>query len=438
MFVFDWWKEMYVSGLEMAARNTLSAISPLEGDSGEEKPARLTSSEHSVSTEFENAMLSSLGELAFCLLDKKGQALGFSADWKALTHLEPEQCAGIHFVDFFHPQHRQLLFRKLAELSGHPEEALRFRAQYGSTHVGFRWYEWTLSLRQRKEDASAPVVAVVLRDIAREMETERNLRTAQIEADLALRARAEFLGHMSHELRTPLNAILGFAEMIELGVHGEVEDEHYREYLSNIRESGQMLLGRINDMLEVASIEVGDTEVHDIQLSPETVIEAALQLHRHEAFCRRVTLKAPTVPSSVVIHCDLAKVTRALGNIVANAIRFSKPEGAVEVSVEVTRAGGIAFVVRDVGAGMSADHLAQVQEALERRSGMFNSSPERVCLGLGLMVAKEFAGLHGGCVQIDSEKGKGTEVLLCLPSERVVSLESPRTRKRRQQLKDAV
>ena len=157
-----------------------------------------------------------------------------------------------------------------------------------------------------------------------------------------------------------------------------------------------------------------------------------MQLHRHEAFCRRVTLKIDGVLPSVLLRCDLAKVTRALGNILANAIRFSKAGGVVQLSARINRQGGVSFYVCDDGEGISADHLGQLQEALERKSSMFASCPERVCLGLGLVVAKEFTCLHGGRLFIDSEKGRGTEVTLTLPPERVISLESPRARRRKQ------
>lgn len=436
MFVFSWWKDIYANSLEMAARNTLSSFSPTLPHCDDDA---LNGHGEAVAcpSAIENEMLTALGELSFCVLNLKGEGVAFGEAWQAQTQLPPERCMGAHFSDFFHPQHRQLLLRKIQELVAAPDTTMRFRAQYGSTHVGYRWYEFTLALRLTHEQ-DQPVVATMLRDISREMETERVLRTAQIETELALRARAEFLGHMSHELRTPLNAILGFAEMMELGVHGEVADEHYRDYLTSIRESGHMLLGRINDMLEVASIEVGDTDIHDAQITPAEVLEAAMQLHRHDAFCRRVTLKIDGVLPSVLLRCDLAKVTRALSNILANSIRFSKAGGVVMLSADITKQGSICFSIRDGGEGISADHLEQLQEALERKSSMFASCPERVCLGLGLIVAKEFTCLHGGRLFIDSEKGRGTEVTLTLPQERVISLESPRARRRKQLSQDTV
>ncbi len=430
MFVFDWWKEMYTSSLEMAARNTfpLSQVTQPETTQQPFTPPQ---------TAPQGDALTLLGELVFCTLSRKGEALALGDNWQALTGLEQEQCLGCHFADYFHPQHRPLFFRKLMELMESPGEILRFRAQYGSTHVGYQWYELALTLRPA-HNGTAVTIAAVLRNIRREMESERALRTAQIETELALRARAEFLGHMSHELRTPLNAILGFAEMMEVGVHGEVENPQYREYLTNIRESGHMLLGRINDMLEIASIEVGDTEIQDARISPQELAQAAIQLHHHEAFCRQVTLRPCNAWPSVLLRGDAVKITRALGNVIANAIRFSRQKGTVEVAATLDKHGHLVFAVRDTGEGIAVDHLAQLQEALERKTSMFASCPERVCLGLGLVVAKEFTCLHGGWMRIDSIKGQGTEVLLILPKERLISLESPRARRRRQAIEATV
>lgn len=420
MFVFDWWREMYASGFEIAARSAFPGIShPVSGDA----PPQDT---------LEPDTLTALAELTCCTLDRKGEARILGKNWKQLTGIDAQRCLGVGFVEYFHPQHRLLFFRKLSELSERPGEILRFRVQYGASQFDYEWYEVALALRlSGTEGAGEPLILATLRNIRREMESERALRTAQIESELALRARAEFLGHMSHELRTPLNAMLGFAEMMEIGIHGEIENPHYREYLANVRESGHMLLGRINDMLEVASIEVGNTELSDTHLSPRDIAEAAMQLHRHEAFCRQVTLNAVGQWPAMFVRCDAAKIIRSLGNIVANAIRFSKHRGQVELSAQLTPEGDIAFTVKDYGEGISADHLAQLQEALERKASMFASCPERVCLGLGLVVAKEFTWLHGGWLLIDSQKGQGASVTLMLPRQRLTSMETPRMRRKR-------
>ncbi len=442
MFVWEWWKEMYASSLEMAAQTTLSALGGVAGTHGEDAEPLYDTSHKRLSPADENDQLLTLGEISFCSLNHKGEGMAFGSNWEEMTGLETDHCKGPLFADYFHPQHRQLLFRKLQELhaslkgrsNDEPIQPLRFRAQYGSTHVGYRWYEFSLAPRLAAGESRAPVIAVVMRYIGREMETERVLRTARIETELAHRARAEFLGHMSHELRTPLNAILGFAEMIEMGIHGEIKDKQYRDYLGNIRESGHMLLGRINDMLEVASIEVGDTDIHDHRFSPEELAELAMKLHRHDSFCRRITLKMTKTWPRVMIKCDQAKITRALGNILANAIRFSPSGSEVVMDCYIGKQGRLIFAVYDHGDGISADHLAQLQDALHKKSSMFSSCPEKVCLGLGLAVAKEFACLHGGRLDIDSEKGKGTQARLCLPAERVISLETPNRRRRKKEV----
>ena len=287
MFVWGLWKEMMDSSLEMAARTTLTSLSIQQGADAKPdayKPASFRNDP--VFTEYH--LFQRLSGLTATFIDEKGAAHEFSANWQEQTGLSPYQCYLEHFIHFFHPQHRSIFQEKLMEVVAlaetEDEAVVRFRAQYGSTHHGYEWYEFSLTPHALDEETGEMIFAMLMRDISREIGTERSLRAAQIESELALQARTEFLGHMSHELRTPLNAILGFAEMMEQGVYGNIEHDTYAEYLANIRESGDMLLHRINDMLEIADIEMGDAMLDETRIEPETLLETAKKLHRHEAF----------------------------------------------------------------------------------------------------------------------------------------------------------
>ncbi len=125
-------------------------------------------------------------------------------------------------------------------------------------------------------------ILIALRDITQEMHLERELVRARINADLAQRARSEFLGRMSHELRTPLNAVIGFSQMIEEEVAGPLQHPVYADYLQHIRQSGVQLLDKINNLLAISEAELGSVE---LQEEPVALAAFAQRFRSPPAFC---------------------------------------------------------------------------------------------------------------------------------------------------------
>lgn len=374
--------------------------------------------------------LKQVGGITLCIIDAAGESVSFASNWQTQTGLTTEQCGKGEFMHFFHPQHREMVLARLKRMEAGEEDNAPFRIQYGSTHSGYRWYEASLKGITRRQ-GEPKLFALTMRDISRETDMARQVRAAEHEAELAVRGRAEFLGHMSHELRTPLNAMLGFSEMMEQGIYGEISHDGYQDYLKNIRESGHMLLDRINDMLEIASIEVGNAQLEEVILEPSDIITLARKLHSHQAFLRDVTIYEPDIFPMVLLRCDRAKLVRAVGNLLSNAIRFSEHGGSVTMSCELREDKTIAFHVSDFGDGMSARQLEMLQDAMQKSHCMFAGSPESLGMGLGLAVAREFVHLHDGDLKISSARGKGTCVTISIPPSRVTSLEVPQRQRRR-------
>ena len=431
MFAWELWKEWMESSMEMAAKTTLSSVAIDQGMNAQaEAYSPISHRNDPVFAEYK--LFQKLANMTACFISQTGEAQFFSPNWQEQTGLSPYQCLREAFDQFFYPQHRDIFYGKLKDLLKECEHtgcyddvSARFRAQYGSTHCGYTWYECILSPHQVNQDGTV-IFALLMRDITREIETEYSLRTARIETELAMQGRTEFLSHMSHELRTPLNAIMGFAEMMERGIYGSIEHDAYRDYLTNIRESGNTLLHRINDMLEIASIEVKGAVVEESRVELESLLEIARKLHRHEAFCRKVTVKPPRTCPRLLLKCDQAKLARALGNIISNAVRFSAPEQQVEIECSISQERALCIAVIDKGEGFSPEHLATVNTMLHKTNGLFTGSSESVSMGLGLTVAREFIRLHAGNIDITSQKGEGTRVCITLPAERITSMELPR------------
>ncbi len=431
MIGWELWNEIVQSRLEMTAnilRENQKIDASVAAPSAEEISPEATHPHFDVME-----YLTQVGGITLCVLDEQGHAVSFAPNWEKQTGLSEAQCEGQHFNHFFHPQHRELFKQKLHTLQQEAPKDQSFRLQYGSTHCGYPWYECTLSSVNRRHGEQGLYV-LSMREVTKDMDLQRQVRTAQSEAELAIRGRAEFLGHMSHELRTPLNAMLGFAEMMEHGVYGEITNDGYQDYLKNIRESGHMLLDRITDMMEIASIEVGSARIEESIAEPETLLEQAKNLHHHQAIMRGITIFPPAHYPLVLTRVDRAKIVRALGNIISNAIRFSDHGAEIQLECELLEDKTLAFHVIDSGEGMSTRQLEALQEAMNRSYCMFSGSPDAIGLGLGLAVAKEFTHLHDGELKLHSVKGEGTRVTLLLPPDRVTSMEVPLRQRRRKSL----
>ena len=249
-------------------------------------------------------------------------------------------------------------------------------------------------------------------DITDRKKVELELRYAKEHAELASRAKSAFLANMSHELRTPLNAIIGFSDLMANEVLGPVENQQYRSYLSDIHDSGQHLLGIINDVLDVSKIEAGKLEVNARELPLGDLLEKAQRFTRGQAENARVTLTVCPLDKLPVVNIDPRKGLQLLLNLLSNAVKFT-PEGG-SVTVTATQEMEHARVtIADTGIGMTQKEITRALEPFEQVDTRLERRYEGT--GLGLYLAKTFAEHGGGELTIRSQKGKGTEVSVTIP-----------------------
>jgi PAS domain S-box-containing protein len=261
-----------------------------------------------------------------------------------------------------------------------------------------------------------------VKDVTEKFEQERALRTALRQAEIANKMKAAFLAAMSHELKTPLNAVLGFSEIIRDEVLGPVGHDMYRDYAGDIHKSGTRLLSVINDVLDVSRLEGG---LLTLDARPENildVVEGAIKQARaitHDG--RRIEIDVPADMPSLLV--DPRRLSQAIGNILANALKFTPESGEVRFAAQIAADGTVLLSVEDTGIGMEQETIAAALEPFRQLDGSLARRFEGA--GLGLSIAKALAELHGGALSVKSAVGEGTIVTIALPASRLGAMSSP-------------
>jgi PAS domain S-box-containing protein len=316
-----------------------------------------------------------------------------------------------------HPDDRERLHRSFADMQRNRSEefTLEYRIQRkdGSVAVVSE-----IGRRFQSEDGRLQSAFGTIQDITERKQTEDALRRAQMEAEIANRAKSQFLANVSHELRTPLNAIIGFSEIMNGELMGPLGSSIYREYASDIHESGRHLLAIINDILDLSRVEAGQTALNESMVEIQKLVAACLILVRGKAHAGGLTIsvEAPTAVPEIVGDERLLKQT--LLNLLSNAIKFTPKGGAIRITTRATPAG-IAISVMDSGIGMSQSELEKVAKPFVQLENWLVRKYEGT--GLGLSIAKAFCELHGGRLEMVSAPGQGTTATIHLPAARIAS-----------------
>jgi signal transduction histidine kinase len=241
--------------------------------------------------------------------------------------------------------------------------------------------------------------------------TNDELRRLYGELETASRHKSDFLATMSHELRTPLNAIIGFSEVLQEQMFGEL-NERQLAYVNDVLEAGRHLLSLINDVLDLAKIEAGRMDLELSQVAVPELLRSAVSMHSERADRGGIALTLRTEPEQIQITADERRVRQIVFNLLSNAIKFTPPDGRVDVSARMDGAR-VEVAVTDTGPGIAADELETIFEEFEQTS----EGKQVEGTGLGLPLSRKLAELHGGRLWAESTTGHGSTFHLTLPLE---------------------
>ncbi len=225
-------------------------------------------------------------------------------------------------------------------------------------------------------------------------------------------AKTMFLANASHELRTPLNAIIGFSECMDGEMFGPI-NERYREYARDIRTSGQLLLGIVNDVLDLTHL----NSTAEVVMQPVKLGEAlagALRMLREYAKSDRISIEFVDNSEGAEVAANEKALSQILLNLGSNAVKFSPPHTKVDIGLR-RGADFVELVVRDYGAGISAEKLRFIGQPFFQAN---ETSTRKPGSGLGLAIVKKLTQRLGGEFAIASSSGAGTTVTVRLPQHR--------------------
>jgi two-component system cell cycle sensor histidine kinase PleC len=246
---------------------------------------------------------------------------------------------------------------------------------------------------------------------------------ARRHAEAANIAKSRFLAQMSHELRTPLNAILGFSEVMTNELFGAHTVPAYKDYASDIHNSGVHLLGLINEILDLSRIEAGRYELNEEAVALVQVAQECHHLLKLRAATRGMVIHDLFEPDMPRLWADERATRQICLNLLSNAIKFTPQGGEIWLKVGWTAAGGQYLSVRDTGPGIPENEIPIVLDSFGQGSNAIKSAEQGA--GLGLPIVKSLIELHGGTFSLKSKLREGTEVVVTFPPERVMTALEP-------------
>ena len=342
--------------------------------------------------------------------DEDTQQVFFSLRWKEmLGYAEHEIGSSLtEWSRRIHPDDRAAVMAAIADYR--EGRSASYQTEHRLRHRDDRWI-WVLDrgrIVERRADGTPRRVVGIHTDITRLKQAEQVLLDKQA-AELASRAKSEFLSRMSHEMRTPLNAVIGFTQLLLMQPDGG--PAKVTEYADHVLRASEHLLGLVNEVLDLQRVEEGRTTLTTEALELTPLLEGTLELLRPAAQAQGISL-TNQVPPGRWVWGDPRCLRQVLMNMVSNAVKYNRAGGWVVVSLLDAPPGRCVIGVEDTGSGLTEEQLARLFQPFERlgheTSGIEGS-------GLGLVITRSLIEQMGGTITLSSVPGAGTLARIDLP-----------------------
>ncbi len=326
--------------------------------------------------------------------------------WYEFTGLSPEQTMGSGFTAIIHPDDLEQTLRSYGEAIAtmKPMEIQhRFKSGIDGT---YRWF--IIRALPKLEMGVVKKWYGTITDIHEQKSLTEELIKSRDEADLANQTKSSFLANMSHEIRTPLGAIIGFAELLR---DADLSEHERQDYLDTVIRNGKGLTKIIDDILDLAKVEMNKLDIENVEFSLLQLINDVLDLFRERVRAKQIYLRThfdTEIPSRII--SDPTRIRQILINIIGNAIKFTEEGG---VTIVITSAllpndrSEIKFSVGDTGIGISDEEKLRLFQPFVQAD---NSTTRKFGgTGLGLVISKRLAEAMGGRISVENQvQGSGS------------------------------
>jgi PAS domain S-box-containing protein len=342
-----------------------------------------------------------------------------SKTWKEMLGYQDHEVAG-HSQDWYahvHPDDLELVRERMRDhLRGRTDA---FEAEYRMRH---RKGHTIIVLDRgrvvsRDRDGRAERMAGTVMEVTQQRHAEQE-RREQHAAELASRAKTEFLSRMSHEMRTPLNAVIGFSQVL-LDPLSHLRPDQVRERARHILRAGEHLLSLVNDVLDLQQVEQGQLRMNIHAIHLPTMVQQVVEMLAPAASEQGVWLRDPSDSAQnpdeqdvIWVAADERYLLQVLLNLVSNAIKYNRPGGSVELRIEMQNTQPVLHI-QDTGWGMDGEQLQRLFQPFERL-GKETSGIQGT--GLGLIISRQLVHAMEGTLEVTSQLGRGTTMHLALPA----------------------
>jgi PAS domain S-box-containing protein len=359
------------------------------------------------------------GDISFELLatlDPAGSFERLTPAWERALGYSLSELHSHPFADFVHPDDVSRMWAELNRLTEDGPETVGFESRFRRRDGGYVWLEW------RARQDSDGVVQAAVRDVTERRQVADDLQRARQKAELASRAKSEFLSHMSHELRTPLTSVIGFSELV---LQDGLSDEQ-RLKVDHVLKAGQHLLALIDELLDISRVEAGTMDISPEPIQVGGLLRDALALAGPQAAEREVSVRVELdACRDGYVMADPQRLRQVVLNLLSNAIKYNREGGEVRVRCEETPDRMLRIHVSDTGPGLTDEQLSRLFVPFDRLGAEETSIKGT---GLGLVLSQRLIELMGGRLEAESELGAGSTftIELGLTEARRVTEDEPR------------